>query len=284
MKNTYDDDQPLSLDPEENLRMENQLTELKLNAEFGAKTFLGDDIPENIKRIFLKNVMEYENKISQAEETTIFEILGSQPFQSEASLEDDQVRQSLQEVTDMLLLKNIVIDFGGSYDSRTKYKFITEELFEESILHAGVPGMIMHFIYEEFHPDHKADLESKARKFIAAWFEKDVDKLLWELTDHLIISEGITLSKEKVKEKFHNTFERYTRFSECKYVLGDINFEASDDSGIACTEGIVSYNALMENTEAIAIQGCFKLYFTLEYGWWDICFFVMPGFDYDCQA
>ena len=281
MKNVHDNDLPLSLDPEENLRMENQLLELKLKAEFGAETFLGGDIPADVENEFLKNVLEFENSYSQSEETKISDILGNPWMKPETELDDLEVEICLNEVNEMLLTKNIAIDFGGQYDNRTKYKFIIEELFEESIFQAGIPGMIMHFIYEEFHPDHKIDLEIKAQKFISAWFEKEPDKLLWELADHIILPEGSTLSKDKVKEKLENVFDCYTLFSECKYVVNDINFEINDDVGMAYAEGIVSYNAVLAKQEAIAIRGSFKLYFCLEYGWWDISYFIFPGFEFN---
>jgi hypothetical protein len=275
------DDLPLSFDPEENLRMENQLLELKLQAEFGARTFLGDNLPAEVENEFLKNVLEFETSFSQSEEARIRDILGNPCMKPETELDDMQVEFFLNEVTEMMLTKNIAVDFGGEYDNRTKYKFITEELFEESIFQSGIPGMIMHFIYEEFHPDHKIDLENKTKKFIKAWLEKDADKLLWELNEQIILPEGSTLSKEVIKEKLQSTFNRYAFFSDCKSVIADINFEVIDDAGMAYAEGVVSYNALMTTQEAIAIQGPFKLYFCLEYGWWDICYFVFPGFEFD---
>ncbi len=250
MENLHDDDLQLSLDTEENLRMENQLL-----------------------------VPEFENNYLQSEETKICDILGNPCVKPEVELDDLEVELNLNKVNEILLSKNITVDFGGAYDSRTKYKFITEELFEECIFQAGIPGMIIHFIYEEFHPDHKIDLEIKAQKFIAGWFEKDADKLVWELADHIILPNGQTLKKEKVKEKLQNAFNRYSHFSEYKHIIADINYEVADDAGMAYVDGTVCFNALVGDEEAIAIQGSFKLYFCLEYGWWDVCYFVFPGFE-----
>lgn len=278
MKKNFDDDLHLSSDPEETLRMENQLLELKLKAEFGANTYLGGDIPVEVENAFLKNVLEFENSYAQSRESKIHDILGNPVFRPESELDDMDVESHLKELNNSLLAHNIAVDFGGSYDNRTKYKFITEELFEESIFHTGITGMMMHFIYEEFHPDHRIDLEMKAEKFITAWFERDTDKLLWELADTIILPEGGTLTKTKVQEKLQATFNRFILFSDCNYVIANINFEVNDDAGMACAEGVVNYNALTANQEAIAIQGSFKLYYCLEYGWWDICYFIFPGF------
>ncbi len=281
MKKNFDNDLPLSFDPEVNLQMENQLLELKLKAEFGAETFSCGDIPADVENAFLKNVLEFEKNYLQSGETKICDILGNPILKLETELSDPDFESDLEMVNSMLLKNNITVDFGGSYNTRTKYKFITEELLEESIFHAGIPGMMMHFIYEVFHPDHKIDLEIKSEKFISAWFEQDSDKLLWELADVIILPEGSSLKKDQLQKKLQNTFDRYILFSDCKYVIADVSFEVNDDTGMAFAEGVISYNALMTNHEAIAIQGPFKLYYCLEYGWWDICYFEFPGFEFN---
>ena len=279
MKTNFDDDLPFSFNLEEKLRMENQLLELKLKAEFGAETFSGGDLPAEVENAFLKNVLEFENSYLQSGETKISDILGNPILKLEPELDDCDLEAGLAEVNSMLLRHSIAVDFGGSYDTRTKYKFITEELFEETIFPTGIPGMMMHFIYEEFHPDHKTDLGNKAKNFINAWFEKEPDKIMWELADRIILPEGSGFSKEKIMQKLRMTFSCYSDFSECKYVISDISFEINDDTGIALVEGAVSYNASINNQETIAIQGNFKLYFSLEYGWWDIFYFSFPGFN-----
>ena len=280
MKKVHDDDFPLSADPEENLRMENQFLELKLKAEFGVETFLEGDLPAEIENEVLKNVLEIENSFSQAQETKIRHLLGNPQIKPEVELNGLEVELFLAQITQMLLLKNIIVEFTGNYDNRTKYKFITEEILEEHILDTGIPDMMIHFIYEEFHPDHKLDLENKTKKFLSAWFEKDTDKLLWELADQIILPKGAILGKDEVNEKLQNVFNCYLRFSECTHIITGISFEIIDDTGMAYAEGMVSYNAIMANQEAIAIQGSFKLYFCLEYGWWDIYYFVLPGFEF----
>lgn len=280
MKKMHDDDLPLSLDPEESLRFENQLLELKLKAEFGAHTVLDGDIPAEIENEFLRNVIDFETNYSKSEDVKIREILEYPFMKPEPQLYDWEVERYLDDVNQMLLAKNITVDFGSSYDSRTKYKFITEELFEESVFQAGIPGMMMHFIYEEFHPDHKVDLEIKAKKFISAWFDQDVEKIVWELGDMVILPRGSSIKKEKMQQKLQNVFNRYYNFSENTYAISDINFEVNDDVGMGYAEGVVSYTGIMTQQEAIAIQGRFKLYFCLEYGWWDIFYFDFPGFDF----
>lgn len=53
MNNNPHDDLPLSNDPEENLRMQNELLRLKVRAELGA-------IPQITDSEFLKNMLQFE--------------------------------------------------------------------------------------------------------------------------------------------------------------------------------------------------------------------------------
>ncbi len=280
MKNIPSDDFPLSNDPEENMRMENQLLELKLQAEFGAKTFLDSRLPAAIENEFLKNVIEFEKSFSQSREVKICDILGNPLLRPEADLDDMEIERCLAELNALMLTKDIALDFINKYDARTKYKFITEELLEESVFQIGIPGMVINFIYEEFHPNHSSDLESKAIKFISAWFEKEKDKILWELSDDIILPGGSIWSRDRIADQLERTFEYYSTFLDRKYFITDVNFELDEDSGKGCAEGWVRYNAIIKNDEAISIQGPFKLHFTLEYDWWNIYYFVLPGFDF----
>lgn len=45
-------------------------------------------------------------------------------------------------------------------------------------------------------------------------------------------------------------------------------------------EGIMKYTTITENHDKIQKEGGFKLYFTLEYEWWSIYYFVLPGFEF----
>ena len=54
------DEEKLSDDPEENLRMENELLKLKLQAQFGASPGTSEGLPPGIENEFLKNVYAFE--------------------------------------------------------------------------------------------------------------------------------------------------------------------------------------------------------------------------------
>ena len=67
-------DMPLSNDPEENLRMENELLRLKIQAEHGGQSHTSGELPPEIENMFLKNVMAFEQNYAKAKPATVFEL------------------------------------------------------------------------------------------------------------------------------------------------------------------------------------------------------------------
>ena len=182
--------------------MENELLQLKLKAELGVEAHISENTPPSIENIFLKNMLAFEAGLAEAEEIRIFDLIGLPDFIPEAKLDDLSLEAAFNKLMDLMNRKQIALDFLGSYDCRMKYKFITEELFEEKVMNMALPGMIMHFIYEEFHPNHKLDIEEKAEKFISSWFRQEKEHLSFSLADELILPDGIRLGLWTNLQKF----------------------------------------------------------------------------------
>ena len=280
MKKISDNNLPLSYDPDENKRMENELLHLKLKAELGVEAHISENTPPSIENIFLKNMLAFEAGLAEAEQIRIFELIAEPDFIPEAKLDDLSLEAAYNKLMDLMNRKQIALDFLGSYDCRMKYKFITEELFEEKVMNMALPGMIMHFIYEEFHPNHKLDIEEKAEKFISSWFRQEKEHLSFSLADELILPDGRIWNKARVMDKLAKIFDSYPHFKNSRYIIADVNFELQEDVGMAYAEGIMKYTAFTEDQDKIQLEGPFKLYFTLEYEWWSVYYFVLPGFEF----
>lgn len=279
MKKISSENFPMSYDPDENKRMENELLQLKLMAELGVDAHISANTPASIENIFLKNMLAYEKGLAEAKEINIFGLIGKPDFVSETILDDTSIETALNKIMDLLNEKQIALDFLGNYEDRKKYKFITEELFEEKVMNVQLPGMIMHFIYEEFHPNHKLDIRNKTEKFINSWFIQENENLSFSLADILVLPDRKVWKKEKVMDKFAKVFNSFPKFKNGKFTITEINFEIKEDIGLAYAEGIIKYDAYTENQDKIEFEGPFKLYFTLEYEWWSIYYFVIPGFE-----
>ena len=140
--------------------------------------------------------------------------------------------------------------------------------------------MIRHFTYEEFHPNHKLDIENRTMEFLSHWFDRSFDEHSWELSDAFILPDGKILSKAEVSKKLKTVLDCYTDFTDCKYSIDDIRFELNNDTGMGHAEGTVKFNAILENHEVKSFEGPFKLYLSLDTEWWSIFYFVFPGFEF----
>jgi hypothetical protein len=271
-------DGPLSDDPEENLRMENELLRLKLKAELGGESYTSGGLNPEIENEFLKNVMAFEHNFANAKPAKVYDLAGKPAFKKAADLNDEEIEIELEKITDLLSEKNIEVYFGDGYDSRTQYSFITGELFDHETTFMAMPGMTTCFDYEEFHPNHKKAIENHALKFLTAWLERDIEACGWELAHHAILPDGKLLSKPEVLKKIELFFESFTAFTDEKYEFFDIGFDL--EAGMGHAEGGIKYRAVLENGETIPFGGAFKLYFSLEREYWSIVYMVLTGFKY----
>ena len=284
MKNNNADTQTdnFSNDPEENLRIENELLQLKLKAELGGEFVSTKTLSPDLENTFLKNVLEFEHAFANTKQVKIFDFLGRPSFKKSSELADHEIEKALENVCALLEEKNIEADFSGDYDSRLKYAFITGELFEHETDDIQIPGMITHFMYEEFHPNHKMDIEARSIDFITGWLNQKIDEDNWELADTFLLAGEMTLPKKELITKIKRVFDAYTGFYNAEYTIGEINFELPENKiGMGYSKGTLSYDAILESGEKIHIEGPFILYMKMEYQWWNIFYFMIPGFNWE---
>jgi len=127
--------------------------------------------------------------------------------------------------------------------------------------------MTTHFIYEEFPPNHKHDIERIATQFFDGWFKRRFDEYNWSVGD-VVLPEGKVLPRKEALKKMQDYFDRYTAFENTKYEMFDISFElyAATSTGMGHAEGAVIYRATTEGGQQQLIKGMFKLYMALDDG------------------
>jgi hypothetical protein len=280
-------DEPLDPEQQEKLREENELLKMKIQAQFGGMSGAAGDIPPEIENEFLKNVIAFEEQYTKTEHNPVKVSLslGNPIFKKSEEMDDEEFEKEWYRLQQLLEEKGIGVDFIRKRDNRFQYKFITEELFDhESDGSLIMPGMNWNFIYEEFHPDHEQEITDRTMEFLGGWFERDVEKMKFGVVSHFIQPDETILNQEEILNKIQLVFDSYRSFEDCKYHIFEVKFElheSSDDKmqGIGHCEGMVKYDAILENGERKTIEGPFKLYMTRDYDWWSIFYFVMTGFD-----
>ncbi len=278
------EEEKFSDDEQENLRIENEFLKIKLKAQYGDAFFMqsDDSLPPEIENKFLKNMMAFEDANANVVLTTVFEKIGKPHFTPAKELSKTEIPTELKRLTAAMAKHEIFLDINdGPYDDAVMYTFITEELFAHEIETTSVFGGGWHFIYEEFHPNDRADIERNTHEFLQHWFSRDFNEYCSELDYTFITADGKQLNREELFKKLNPFFEAFSAFENDSYNIDEIKFELhSTNEGIGHAEGMLKYDAVMENGETILYQGPYKLYMQRQDKWWSIFYFVMPGFNW----
>ncbi|MES2775803.1 MAG: hypothetical protein V4722_16635 [Bacteroidota bacterium] len=275
--------QKFSNNPEENFRMENEFLKMKLAAQFGGDFGnMSGNLPPEIENQFLKNVLQFENHVAgkQPEMKKVKELIGNPELTDSASLPNDALAEALQQVNRHYQEHGYNVNFVADYPDRIKYEFMTGELLEhETDSSFMMPGMICNFIYEEFHPNHAYDIEEQARKFINAWLQQDIKAFELLLGDNIPLDPHQLLTQAEVIQRIQHVFDSFVSFKNYDYIIDEVSYDMDEEQGLAMAyaEGAIKYDAIMESGEILHFVGPMKIYFALGY-YWDVMFFVMPGF------
>jgi hypothetical protein len=280
-----ENEEKFSDDPQEHFKIENEILKIKLKAQYGDAFFMqsNEDLPPEIENQFLKNMIAFEDSHANAEITTVYETIGKPDYRSAEELNAAEIVAELKRITAIMEEHKIALDIcDGPYPDETIYKFITEELFAHEIDKTPFFGDGWNFIYEEFYPNDKVEIEKNTHEFLKHWFSRDFDEYSSELAYHFITAVGKQLNRQEFFEKIKPFFDAFTEFKDDAYNIDEIKFELHDaDNGMGHAEGMLKYDAVMENGEIIHYEGPYKLYMQREDKWWTIIYFVMPGFEWE---
>jgi hypothetical protein len=279
-----EEEEKFSEDPTENMKIENEFLKIKLKAQYGDGFFMqeGDHaIPPDLENQFLKQMMNFEENYEKAEYITLYEKIGKPEYKKIEVLSENEIAEAIISLTIRMEEHGILLDLNdGPYPDEVIYKFITEELFEQEIEKESFFGGQWHFSYEEFHPNDRKEIEKNTHEFLQHWFSKGFDEYSTELAYHFITADGKQLNREAFFKQVNMFFDSFVAFNNDGYNIDEIKFElhADDDAGMGHSEGVLKYDAEMENGEMIHYEGPFKLYMQREDKYWSIMYFVMPGF------
>ena len=268
---------------QENLRIENEILKIKLRAQFGDafEMEINEGMPPEIENQFLKSMMAFEEEHASTEYTTVYERIRRPAWKPLADMSRPELKIALQGLLQLLEKHDIDLDIAdGPYPDELIYQFITEELFAIKVEKKPIAGLNTHFIYEEFHPNHKAAITKRTHTFLKNWFNKKFTEYCTEISWHCISADGVQLTREDMVSKMDIFFDAFTQFKNEGYKLNDISFELMEgtERGMGFAEGVLKYDAVIDKDESIHYEGPYKLYFQLEDNWWSIFYFVVPGF------
>jgi hypothetical protein len=243
MKKKKDNDDDL---PKLSIEQENEFKKMKLKLEHDA--IFPDSsqlkLPPEIEGMFLDSIFNFEKAHKNAKKIKIFEKLGFPDFKPAEELSDKKLEKALEKLEKLMEKHHIGLDVLCDYEdeARLVYKFITEELFNLEILDVSVKGMNTVFIYEDFYPNYKDDLERSTEGFLKMFFDTKSDfyeKYHEEsASNHLELNNFRSLFKKfKVKD-----FEIKTVVFDLEKELALTTFDIQFWGRIAGTDAKITYN------------------------------------------
>lgn len=206
----------VSDDPQENLRIENEILKLKMQAESGA--FFGGEggIPPAMEEAW-----------KDVKYVRVYDQIGRPVFRPENELSNEEIKTETERLTAVMNKKEVFLDISGEYEPRLIYRFITEELFDHETDDMQLPGWSKNFSYEEFHPNHAMDIEKTAKDFLRDWFKKKFTEYSLQFNKKLMNGEGKAYTRDEVKNKLNTCLSFYEKFSTEKYQIDDVNFSGA---------------------------------------------------------
>ena len=275
-------EEKFSDDEIENLRLENELLRIKLQAQYGDAFQMesNTNLPPEIENQFLTNIAAFEEASENPKTTTVYEKLGKPAYKSADDMSAAEISNQLSRITAIMEENNICLDIcDGPYEDEVMYRFITEELFAHEIDLVPIFGMHWNFIYEEFHPNNKKEIEKNTHQFFKHWNARNFDEFSDELDYNIITADGRQMKREELYRTMNNFFESFHRFENDGYNIKMIDVaEQENGTAMGFSEGLYKYDAILENGELLHFEDAYKLYMRREDNYWSIFYFVMPGF------
>lgn len=253
------------------IRQENELTKLKIQAEFGINLDNTGNLNPAVENIWLNQILEYERTMVNNKKITVSEYLENPTFRDLDEINDEELTIELQKLMELLQEKKMVVDSICSVGDREMYRFITKELFQIETDSCLPLNMIVCYIYEEFHPNDEYDLKRYTEEFVNSLTNKDNN-----LMDGFLLSEN---EEEKIKQE--NLLRRLNLFRDAFEKIEMEEFEISTvhiDSEIAEVVFTYSYDVyLNEHSSGHQISNTGKIYFLKANEFWFIKDVDMKG-------
>ncbi|MBS1519343.1 MAG: hypothetical protein JSS91_14780 [Bacteroidetes bacterium] len=263
-------DNGAGLKPEEIRNVENELIKAKLKSEFGMMGSYSDTDLQT-ENEWLNYIYEWERQFAVKKKIKVYDRIGKPDLIKFEELASHEVNAELEKLLFLFEENGLILDCVCEYEKGIIYKFLTEELIHEEIDDIRIEGMKTHFIYEEFHPNHKYDIETTVEEFFKFFLEKQFDEKQFQFVflDDSIQYNGIEHTNDELLKKL-------VKFREIVKPVGiellefyKTEFDLEKNNG--SSEGELTYSVNGNNRNQAHISCGFKIRLKLSnYGFWEI--------------
>lgn len=264
------------LNRDEELQAENDLLKIKLSIEHGMKE-MGDsgNLSPEVENQWLKQVYAFEQQYKDAKTIKLYDYLGRPEFLKWDALAPEEISKELERIRSIMAANNVEVDCICTYDDSVIYKFITEELFLHEMDDMRLPGMVCHYTYEEFHPNHDYDLREHVSGFLGSIFEKP-----WkEEYDQLVLAPTVTFSgKSHNRGDISDIIQTFQEAHDIPAIMSlDITeVVINSEINMADVRAVLSVSTKRQGEQA-RYEGSCSIHFVRPEEYWYIDRFHIPG-------
>jgi hypothetical protein len=239
-----------------------------------------EELSPQMEGEWLDYITEFERQFENAKQISVRERIGNPPLKPLAQIPDSDLAPELSRILDVLAEHNIVIDFLHPQDDREMYRFITEELLDEMTDDIHIPGMVSHFIYEEFHPNDEDDITAAIDEFLYALFKEELknpESMFYHTVsrENMHDANGKPLNMMEFKELVSDFYEAYPVVVGHSIEVNNIVIDGDHSTA----QANINWRAIPKNNKAaVRHQGLSEFKLTRSiYGGWDIIQASIPG-------
>lgn len=249
-----------------------------LTDKYGAQFFNPEeetDLPPEVEGQWLDYVAAFEQQFENARQVTVREFVGNPVVRPLAEVPAAELETELDHLQNVLAEAEVYVDFIHEIAPAEAYRFIAEELLNETMDEVRIPGMEHHFIYEEFHPNDQAEAQMWAEEFMNALISEDPERLVAAVADELRVGNR-ALGKAQLPALITRFHQQHPDFANFKSRL--LTCTVTDDDATA--EFTVFWESCPPSTPLDAMQTVGRAHFALKrgpYGDWDVTQVTFPS-------
>lgn len=264
------------LNPEDDLKAENNLLKLKLGLEHGMQMEDTSTLSPGLENQWLKSVYAFEQQFKDAKPIKVYDYIGQPAFRKWDTLTSGETGKELERIQSVMEKSGVEVGCICEYDDAIIYRFITEELFQHEMDGMFVPGMTCHFIYEEFHPNHDYDLRRQANDFMNAIFTRPWNAEL----DDMALARKVSFSDKDYDRTGISAIirafqEAYAAFDFEKFDICEVLIDTELTKADVCAN--LSWSGKMKQGDKIRHEGNCSFHFVREDDYWSIGDLYIPG-------
>ena len=253
-------------DDAERLRKENEEKRENLIRKTGCEFFIpeeGKKLDPFIENQFLNNIEEFEEAFENCKQISIYDFIGRPEFRKLEDIPESELESELKKLYVLFNNNSISLDCLCEVDNSVLYRFITEEFFNHKMDDVRIKGMMHCFTYEEFHPNHRYDIENYCEDFITGILN----------LDNQYFDSGI-IDENGFKTRLVNFRNAFSGFTINEFRVLSVNFDSENGT----TEFYLDFIAVIdEETNCCKYSGNGKVEVIFRYDYWYISSVELHG-------